>query len=69
MDTRNAQCCEKIFHGGGYSIGGMLLQCERIAKRDGYCTQHHPETIAARQKEKRERIARKNSRPNRIACR
>ncbi len=69
MDTRNAQCCEKVFSGGGYSIGGIYLQCERIAKQDGYCTQHHPETIAARQKEKWARIARKNSRRDRIGRR
>lgn len=32
-------------------------QCSRAAKRDGYCTQHHPDSSAAREAKMRARWA------------
>lgn len=43
------KCCERIhnnFHGA--------FGCSRVAKRDGYCNQHHPEAVAARLEARRE---------------
>jgi len=38
------KCKEEVWH--GYSSS----RCSRNAKRDGYCTQHHPETKAERKR-------------------
>ena len=31
-------------------------RCSRYAVRDGYCTQHHPDSVAKRQDEAEERL-------------
>lgn len=44
------KCREQIMD--GYT----LRSCTRNAARDGYCNQHHPDTIKARQKESEKRF-------------
>ena len=38
------RCQAKVYVPGVYSS----VTCSREAKRDGYCTQHHPDNVAAR---------------------
>ena len=33
------------------SVGWHHFQCSRYAVKDGYCKQHHPDAVAARQAE------------------
>lgn len=42
------RCKERVHDAAGW--GGMY-QCQRKHKRDGYCTQHHPEAVAKRRAE------------------
>ncbi len=41
MDNKQEQCKGRV----PYGTWGRERQCSRKAKKDGYCTQHHPETI------------------------
>ena len=45
------KCKQKVYPSGAY---GAFYghQCSRAAVKDGFCNQHHPETIAAKNKEK-----------------
>jgi hypothetical protein len=36
-------------------IGRLLITCQRWSVRDGYCYAHHPDTIARKIKERRDR--------------
>lgn len=38
--------CKQTRMDGYHQVG-----CSRKAKRDGYCTQHHPDTVKARREE------------------
>ena len=53
----SVQCKEEIMD--GWHFRG----CSRKAKKDGYCTQHHPDTIAKRDKDRaaRDKIEQENS--------
>ena len=44
-------CKESVYHPGMFTGNG----CARKAKRDGYCTQHHPDVVKARRKASSER--------------
>ena len=43
--------CKKRVYGGSW--GGS--PCSRRAKRDGFCTQHHPDAVTARQRKSKEK--------------
>jgi hypothetical protein len=51
-------CKEKVFrsNGGWFSIA---QPCSRKAWKDGYCKQHHPDTVAERDKAYHERYQQK----------
>ena len=40
------QCVQNIYRGDFARVS----RCSRKAKRDGYCTQHHPDSVADREK-------------------
>lgn len=42
-------CKERVWHERFHS------QCSRKAWKDGYCKQHHPDTVKARRKKQREK--------------
>lgn len=42
--TDAVRCQKEIWSGGRYTP----TRCERKAVRDGYCTQHHPDSVAKR---------------------
>jgi hypothetical protein len=42
----SANCKENVWHASGN--WGHSSQCSRKAKRDGYCTQHHPDSVKIR---------------------
>ncbi len=65
------KCCfDKVDHYNKYSVGGgVYLQCSRVATRDGFCFQHHPEAVAKREEERTQRILRRNRRDAFIAAR
>ena len=46
MSEQRKYCKEKVFD--NFAFRGR--QCARYAKEDGYCHQHHPKTVEARQK-------------------
>jgi len=58
------KCCfDKVDHYNKYSVGGgVFLQCSRVATRDGFCFQHHPDAVAKRKEEQQERRRRRNRR-------
>ena len=41
------RCREKVLD--RWNAWPTYHQCERKAAKDGFCTQHHPDTVAARQ--------------------
>lgn len=47
--------CQKKIYAGFYHPS----RCSRRAIKDGWCKQHHPETIAARHKARNEKFERK----------
>ena len=52
------RCKEKVHDPSGWGMN----QCSRKAKIEGYCKQHSPEAVAARQKESHERYQRQAAR-------
>jgi len=49
----SANCKETVWHQSGN--WGHSIQCSRKAKRDGYCTQHHPDSAKARHKSSKDK--------------
>lgn len=56
--TESSSCLGKVWDGWRH------LNCSRAVKRDGFCTQHHPETIAKRRAEQDARYAEKQAMRN-----
>jgi hypothetical protein len=48
------QCKERV-----YGDWGRSHQCSRKAVKDGYCKQHHPDTVKARREKSEARAAEK----------
>lgn len=59
-----ADQCKEMVHKADGTFHGQTYQCNRKAKQDGYCSQHHPDSVIARRdknmaKRKAEQAARK----------
>lgn len=63
--TIKTKCCEQVTRGNSY----ISFQCSRVAQRDGYCAQHHPDTVAARREAVKAEVARRMEAAFRAACR
>lgn len=69
MATNDQQCRKRVY--GGTYTGH---QCTRKAVKDGYCKQHHPDTVKAKQDErdakwKKERAERRTKAAHETAIR
>ncbi len=51
------KCCKASV---GDGTGWQHYQCLRKPKRDGWCEQHHPDTVAERHRERAQRYEEKN---------
>lgn len=52
MAESKTYCKERVYHARG-TWGGS--PCARVATRDGYCAQHHPEAVRARDADRKAR--------------
>ena len=54
-DQKTEKCKARIYHG----IGFFEHHCSRRAWRDGFCKQHHPDTVKARAEKRAAKYAAK----------